>query len=60
MLRRSRGRPMDSSGEEESEEESGHKRSLHAMMKILMQQGADPDLIMERIKDIIVKTVIVG
>lgn len=29
-------------------------------MKILMQQGADPDLIMERIKDIVVKTVIVG
>lgn len=46
--------------EEESEEESGHKRSLHAIMKILMQQGADPDLIMERIKDIIVKTIIVG
>jgi hypothetical protein len=29
-------------------------------MRLLMQAGGDPDLIMERIKDIIVKTVIVG
>lgn len=54
------GGSCESEGEDESEEESGHKRSLHAILKILMQQGADPDLIMEKIKDIIVKTVIVG
>ena len=42
------------------EEESGHKRSLNAILKILMQQGADPDKIMDHIKDIIVKTLIVG
>lgn len=42
------------------EDESGHKRSLNAILKILLQQGADPDKIMEEIKDIIVKTLIVG
>ena len=42
------------------EEESGHKRSLNAILRILMEQGADPDKIMEGIKDIIVKTLIVG
>lgn len=51
----------DESGDEgDSEEESGHKRSLNAILKILMQQGADPDKVMEGIKDIIVKTLIVG
>jgi len=41
-------------------EESGHKRSLNAILKILLQQGADPDKIMDEIKDIIVKTLIIG
>ena len=54
----------DESEEEEpgsdDEEESGHKRSLNAILNILFQQGADPDKIMEEIKDIIVKTLIVG
>ena len=44
----------------ESEEESGHKRSLNAILKIIMQQGGDPDKILDEIKDIIVKTIIVG
>jgi len=44
----------------DDEEESGHKRSLNAILKILLEQGADPDKIMEEIKDIIVKTLIVG
>lgn len=48
-------------GEEGSEEEeSGHKRSLNAILKLLYEQGADPDRIMDEIKDIVVKTLIVG
>ena len=46
--------------ESDESEESGHKRSLNAILKILLQQGADPDKIMEEIKDIIVKTLIIG
>ena len=44
----------------DDEEESGHKRSLNAILKILYEQGADPDRIMEEIKDIVAKTLIVG
>ena len=44
----------------DSEEESGHKRSLNAILKILLEQGGDPDKILDEIKDIIVKTIIVG
>jgi len=29
-------------------------------MKIILQQGGDPDAIMDEIKDIIIKTIIVG
>ena len=47
-------------GSGDSEEESGHKRSLNAILKILLQQGGDPDKILDEIKDIIVKTIIVG
>mgnify|MGYP002630419894 FL=1 len=48
-------------GDEGSEEEeSGHKRSLSAILKLLYEQGADPDRIMDEIKDIVVKTLIVG
>lgn len=46
--------------EEESDEESGHKRSLKAMLKLILQQGGNPDKVMESIKDIIVKTLIIG
>ena len=48
--------------EDESSEggESGHKRSLNAILKILEAQGCDKDKIMRLIKDIIVKTLIVG
>ena len=44
-------------GEESSgDEESGHKRSLKAIMKILEACGADKTKLMAEIKDIIVKT----
>ena len=42
--------------ESSGDEESGHKRSLKAIMKILAACGADSDLLMKQIKDIIVKT----
>mmetsp|Transcript_39798 Transcript_39798/g.60988 ORF Transcript_39798/g.60988 Transcript_39798/m.60988 type:complete len:138 (+) Transcript_39798:961-1374(+) len=57
------GSDEDSDEEEpgsDDEEETGHKRSLNAILKLLLLQGADPDRIMEEIKDIIVKTLIVG
>ena len=47
-------------GDGSEEEESGHKRSLNAILKLLYEQGADPDRIMDEIKDIVVKTLIVG
>ncbi len=50
----------ENSEEESGEEESGHKRSLNAILKILYEQGADADRVMDEIKDIIVKTIIVG
>lgn len=44
-------------GEESSgDDESGHKRSLTAIMNILEACGADKDKLMREIKDIIVKT----
>ena len=45
-------------GEDESsgEEESGHKRSLKAIMNILEACGANKANLMKEIKDIIVKT----
>ena len=43
--------------EESGEEESGHKRSLKAIMKILQLCGADSDKLYTEIKDIIVKTI---
>lgn len=46
--------------EDYGDEEEGHKRSLFAILKILLSQGADPDKIMMEIKDIIIKTVIGG
>lgn len=50
----------ESAEEESGDEESGHKRSLNAILKILYEQGADADRVMDEIKDIIVKTLIVG
>lgn len=49
----------EESGEDDGEE-SGHKRSLHAILKILYNLGADPDKIWSEIKDIVVKTCILG
>ena len=43
--------------EETGDEESGHKRSLTAIMKILECCGADPAKLDLQIKDIIVKTI---
>ena len=43
--------------EESDDEESGHKRSLKAIMKILECCGADSEKLDRQIKDIIVKTV---
>lgn len=40
--------------------EGGHKRSLNAILNILEAAGCDRDKIMKNIKDIIVKTLIVG
>jgi tubulin polyglutamylase TTLL6/13 len=42
------------------EEETGHKRSLFAILKIIYEKGGDPDKIMDEIKDIVVKTIISG
>lgn len=50
----------DESEEDESDEESGHKRSLKAILKLILTQGGDPDKVMDSIKDIIVKTLIIG
>ena len=46
--------------DDEDEEETGHKRSLWAVLKLIHQAGGDPDKIMDEIKQIIVKTVITG
>lgn len=46
--------------DEDSAEESGHKRSLRAILKIILQSGGNPEKVMRSIKDIIVKTLIVG
>lgn len=48
-------------GEEESgDEESGHKRSLTAILDILEACGADKEKLYREIKDIIVKTLATG
>ena len=44
--------------EEESVDDVGHKRSLSAVLKQLEEEGNDPNLIMNRISDIIIKTII--
>ena len=44
--------------EEESMDDVGHKRSLSAVLKQLEEEGNDPNLIMNRISDLIIKTII--
>ena len=43
--------------EETGDEESGHKRSLSAILKILRYCGADSAKLLTEIKEIVVKTV---
>ncbi|CAI2380111.1 unnamed protein product [Moneuplotes crassus] len=43
---------------EEGMDDVGHKRSLSAVLKQLEDEGNDPNLIMNRISDLIVKTII--
>lgn len=50
----------DTEEEDSQDEESGHKRSLNAILKLLYREGADPDKVMDGIKDIIAKTLIMG
>lgn len=50
----------DDEDDDYGDEEEGHKRSMFAILKILLSQGADPDKIMAEIKDIIIKTIIGG
>jgi tubulin polyglutamylase TTLL6/13 len=52
----------DSEFYEENDEEldKGHKRSLGAILKILESEGADISILMDQVKDMIVKTVITG
>jgi tubulin polyglutamylase TTLL6/13 len=47
-------------GAESEDEDSGHKRSLKAIMNILEKLGADKAKLMEEIKDIVVKTMATG
>jgi tubulin polyglutamylase TTLL6/13 len=42
------------------DQETGHKRSLGAILKILQDQGCDTQQLMDKIKDMIVKTMIVA
>jgi tubulin polyglutamylase TTLL6/13 len=44
--------------EEESVDDVGHKRSLSAVLKQLEDEGNDPNQIMNRISDLIIKTII--
>lgn len=43
---------------EEGMDDVGHKRSLSAVLKQLEDEGNDPNLIMNRISDLIIKTII--
>lgn len=44
--------------EEASFDDVGHKRSLSAVLKQLEEEGNDPNLIMNRISDLIIKTIV--
>jgi hypothetical protein len=46
--------------EDEEEDDQGHKRSLRAILKMLKDEGHDTERLMKEIKDIIVKTLVIG
>jgi len=46
--------------EDEEEDDEGHKRSLKAILRDLRDEGHDTDKLMREIKDIIVKTLVIG
>lgn len=46
--------------EDEDEDDQGHKRSLNAMLRLFQAEGHDVKKLMEEIKAIIVKTLIIG
>lgn len=46
--------------EDEEEDDQGHKRSLSAILKLLADEGHDSEKLMQEIKDIIVKTLVIG
>jgi len=46
--------------EDEDEDDQGHKRSLNAILGILKEEGHDTDKLLREIKDIIVKTLVIG
>lgn len=46
--------------EDEEEDDQGHKRSLRAILRFLESRGHDTKKLMSEIKDIIVKTLIIG
>ena len=46
--------------EAEEEDDQGHKRSLNAILNHLKAQGHDTEKLMSEIKDLIVKTLVIG
>jgi|LauGreDrversion4_2_1035121.scaffolds.fasta_scaffold561640_2 hypothetical protein len=46
--------------EDEDEDDQGHKRSLQAMLRLFKADGHDTKRLMDEIKEIIVKTLIIG
>ena len=46
--------------EDEDDEDVGHKRSLNAILWHLSDEGYDGHKLMDQIKDIIVKTLVIG
>jgi hypothetical protein len=46
--------------EDEEEDDQGSKRSLKAVLSIFRAEGHDTDKLMREIKDIIVKTLVIG
>ena len=46
--------------EDEDDEECGHKRSLLAILKQILLDGGDSDVVWKEIQDIIVKTLVIG
>lgn len=46
--------------EDEDEDDSGHKRSLGAILNLFRDEGHDPEKLLEGIKEIIVKTMAIG